>query len=414
MERKAVFTASIRGLSAISRFVLFLYLGRNVDPATIGTYGLISAICALAVQFIGLEFQYYNGRAILAVEPERRGRLIRDQLALHLLSYLVVLPWLSIIFSGGVLDWKYAIYFFPLVVFEHISQEVFRILVTCFRPVLATIVLFVRSGLWVFVFLGLMEYVGDRASLEQLLLIWVMFSAGAGVLGIWGLLPELSQSSTRSSIEWGWVQNGVKRSFPFLVTTVFFTALQFMDRFVLEYFHGEHAVGIFFFFSSLASFLNTVITFSVGVFHGPKVIYAYQNLNSGEYHKARSLFIKQCILVGGCLILPAIGAIYVVLAWVGKAEYYDYMYVYWIMLMANSVLAIADFVNFDLYVRGRDKEIMWSAVIAVVFSLILQVSFVPELGVFGAAIATTLSYMILGMVRYTFLRSRPLVAAGKS
>ena len=104
-------------------------------------------------------------------------------------------------------------------------------------------------------------------------------------------------------------------------------------------------------------------------------------------------------------MMPAIGAIYVVLWAVAKDNYYDYIHVYWIMVAASIVLTVSEFINFDLYVRGRDMEIMWSAVIGSLAALVLQVAFVSSMGVLGAALATTLSYIVLGIVRYMFLRN---------
>lgn len=413
MKKTKIFTAGIRGISALSRLVLFLYLGRNVDPAIIGIYGLIAATSGLVVQFVGLEFHYFNARAILAVESEGRSRLIRDQFVLHLMCYVAVIPWLSLIFACGFLDWKYAVYFFPLVIFEHLGQELFRVLVTCFRPVFATFVLFVRSGLWAFVFIVVVELAGKGEPLETLLLIWLIFSVLSVILGMGGLWSQLSTDSVKDPINWEWLWGGIRKSVPFLVTTVCFTALQYFDRFFLNYFLGERDVGIFFFFSSLASILYIVLTFSVGIFHGPKTIYAFQNLGVIEYNKERSLLAKNYMVVGGIVIVPAILAIYIVLGWVGKAVYYDHLHVYWIMLLANVVLIASDFVNFDLYVRGRDMAIMWSAVIAMFLSAALQFLFVPAFGMIGAAIATTSSYLALGAVRYLFLKGYPSTIAGK-
>lgn len=403
MQPSRLLTVFIRALSAISRFGLFLYLGRNVDPETVGIYALISAVAALFVQFVGLEFHYHNSRTILAVDGVRKAQVIRDQFILHLLTYLVVVPWLVILFIAGLLDWHYALYFFPLVVFEHLSQEVFRILVMCFRPVFATIVLFVRTGLWVLIFLPIMEVFPNSPALETLLITWLSFSAASVFLGFLRLRSELSAGNLFSPIDWRWIMEGTKAAFPFFVTTCFLTALQLVDRFVLQYFHGEAAVGVVFFFSSLASFFYTFLIFSVAIFHGPKMIHAYQNLTYAEYRKERAVFIKNHVLVGATIVLPAIVAIYPVLGWVGKTQYADFMHVYWIMLLANVVMVIADFFNLELYVRRLDTAIMWAVIASAIISIVLQISFVSTLGVIGAPIATTCSYVTLGIVRYAFL-----------
>lgn len=417
MKTRGLLTVATRGLSAVAKFALFLYLARNFEAGVIGSFGLITATCALVVQFLGLEFHYFNTRALLAVEHNERGRLIRDQFVLHFICYLIVVPWFTLLFTTGFMDWKYAIYLFPLIIMEHLSQEMFRVLVTCFKPIFATFVQFVRGGLWVIGFIAFAEIAGREGSLEGLLGTWLTFSAASVVLGAIGCGSVVTSQSIATRIDWVWISRGMKISMPFVVTTVCFTGLQYFDRFFLNHFMGEAEVGIFFFFSSLASFFYLVITFAVGIYAGPKILYAYQTLGQSAFRKERSEAIKKNIRVGLVILFPAVFSIYLVLAWVGKPEYYANVHVYWIMLGANIVLLVADGINFELYVRGRDMAIMWSAVAAMILSAVFQTLMIPNFGIEGAAMATMATYASLGLLRYGFLQYRkplnkPVIEAG--
>ena len=71
-----------------------------------------------------------------------------------MIAYAVVLPLLLTVFLCGLISWKYAGWFYVLLIIEHISQESGRLLITLSRPTRASIVLFLRSGIWVYAVLA--------------------------------------------------------------------------------------------------------------------------------------------------------------------------------------------------------------------------------------------------------------------
>jgi len=404
MHIESLVTTALRGLSAFSRFFLFVYLGRNADIELLGAFGVIAALCAIIVQFAGLELHYINARVLLSVPGEERGKYLYDQFYFHLLTHLVLLPWLLLVFILGYLDPGLAIYVIPLIFFEHFSQEMFRVLVTLFRPVLATLILFIRSGLWIFAFIGITALFELQITIKGVILAWLLSSFAAFIIGLFVLRGVAGKWHRFSGIDWKWLQSAVVMTFPFIINTVLFTTMQSLDRLVLNYHHGESSTGVFFFFSSMASAFYLVLSFSVGIFHGPRAIQAFKLGQLDEYQKERALIIKKYIRIGAIIIVPAIFSIYPILWIVDKAAYAEYVVVYWIMLGANILLVVSDVINFDLYVREKDRAIMFSVIVCFIAALVAQVALVPDFGVIGAAIATTFAYMLLGLSRWLLVK----------
>ena len=94
---------SLRAISILAKFALLAYLGRYTTLADLGTYGLLVTCLGLGVQLLGMEFYIFNTREILGCDEPERVILFRDQLVFHSLTYIVVLPGLSILFFTNTL-----------------------------------------------------------------------------------------------------------------------------------------------------------------------------------------------------------------------------------------------------------------------------------------------------------------------
>jgi O-antigen/teichoic acid export membrane protein len=384
---------------ALSKFVLFLYLGRAVDTAQIGLLAIVIAVVAIFVQLVGAEFHYINNREIASSTKLHAAGLIRGQLILHCVSYFLILPMLSLVFFFGLLDWIYFIPILCLLITEHLGQEIFRFLQFRFKPVLGALVLFVRSGLWVFVFIYLVERYGVLPSIQNVLEIWLVFSLLAVFFGGYFIRDYLFERQASKVFSLAWSKNAIGRAMPFFISAACFSLFQYLDRFILELTLGTASVGIMFFLASLASALHLFVSFAVGVFYGPLAIRAFRQKGLDAYLEVRSSFIKKTIAYGLIGVIFALVLISPVLNLVGKADYLSHAYVFYLMLIANAIMIGADFANLDLYVRNMDKEIMFSTVFALLASIVIQTIMILAFGIMGAALGVILSAIGMWIAR---------------
>ena len=75
--------------------------------------------------------------------------------------------------------------------------------------------------------------------------------------------------------------------------------MEFADRFMLDYYHGKAAVGVFTFYASLANAVRTVIETGIVMIMFPGVIAAFQK---GQFDTYRILIRKM-----GMYMLAAVG-----------------------------------------------------------------------------------------------------------
>ena len=103
-------------------------------------------------------------------------------------------PLLLILFVWRVLPWNLAVHFFALLLLEHLAQEAQRVLITLGRSVQATVLFFVRGGLWVYVVLAVMAQEPAARTVQTAALGWLI---GVGVSLVGGAYWLRDQS-------WDW------------------------------------------------------------------------------------------------------------------------------------------------------------------------------------------------------------------
>ena len=142
--KNGVIGVGLRSITLASKFILLVYMAKLLSPEQIGVYGIFVATISYALYFLGLDFYVINTREILAKSDKKeKARLVRDQLAFHGVVYIFVLPMLLVVFMAGLLPWKYIVWFYVLLVLEHLSQEAIRLFFTLSLPIVAN-----RFGHW--------------------------------------------------------------------------------------------------------------------------------------------------------------------------------------------------------------------------------------------------------------------------
>ena len=415
MLKTSVANLFLRGLTLVSKFVLLLFVAARMLPEDLGIFGLFSVTVVISLYLLGMDFYVFNTREILARDETECLPLIRDQVVFHALTYLIILPLLSVVFLAGLISWKYLGWFYLILVLEHLSQEAGRLLITLSRPTMANTVLFLRSGIWIYVVLA-MGYLWEDAL--SLTLIWMFW--GFGALSSLALaaraLKHLPWKNVLSiSVDWGWLRLGVKGSLPFFGSTVALLGIQYADRYFLQNFHGEAMVGVYTFFANIANLIQVFIYTGVIMILYPRIVSAYQRQKMTDY---RALMRRMALsVVCGVVILSVLAALGIgpLLYLVDKEIYTNHLPIFWIMLGTVTLLTLSHIPHYALYVRRYDRAIVGSTVLALVVAVTGNALWVPGLGVRGAAWATFGAMVALCIMKYAcLLRVRGRSRRGES
>jgi O-antigen/teichoic acid export membrane protein len=355
----------LRSATLGTRFLFIFFLAKYLDPASVGYYGLFTATVSYAMYFVGLDFYTYVSREIVKTPTNQRGQLLKGQMALSGVLYLLFLPlgiWL--LNQSG---WpSYLIWWFlPILLLEHFNQEVSRLLIALSEQLTSSVILFVRQGSWAIAIIALMYVDPGARNLSVVMALWGLAGLAAAGIGIWKI-KQLKTEGWALPIDWRWIKKGIAISAVFLIATLALRGVQTFDRYWLESLGSIEQVGAYVLLIGIAGTLLTFLDAAVFAFAYPNLIKLNHQHKHEEANKQVRLLLLQtltmCALFGvtSWLVLPYF------LEWIGNPFYQQTAHWYPWLLTAMIINAISMVPHYALYARGADKPIIYSHIAALV------------------------------------------------
>lgn len=346
-----------------TRFLFIFFLAKYLDPASVGYYGLFTATVGYAMYFVGLDFYTYVSREIVKTPTNQRGQLLKGQMALSSILYLVFLPFgIWLLNQSG---WpSYLIWWFlPILLLEHFNQEVSRLLIALSEQLTSSVILFVRQGSWAIAIIALMYVDPGARNLSVVMALWGLAGLAAAGIGIWKI-KQLKTEGWALPIDWRWIKKGIAISAAFLIATLALRGVQTFDRYWLESLGSIEQVGAYVLLIGIAGTLLTFLDAAVFAFAYPNLIKLNHQHKHEEANKQVRLLLLQtltmCALFGvtSWLVLPYF------LEWIGNPFYQQTAHWYPWLLAAMTIYAISMVPHYALYARGADKPIIYSHIAA--------------------------------------------------
>ncbi|NPA43558.1 MAG: polysaccharide biosynthesis protein [Chlorobi bacterium] len=391
---------AIRFFTLAIRFV-FVALFFRYSEAVYGEYGLLATTVALGVYVLGLEFYVYAQRELLK-GSRSPGRIFGHQLIFYAGAYALLLPFFYLLFKWGFLDVRYLTWFYLLLVAEHLSYEVHRLLFVLEKPLAANINLFFRNGFWMIPLIWKL-WRGMPVDMEEILRWWVAgdllslvpLAAARGRLGRGGggLRPD-----------WRWIVRGIRVGLPYFAAVLSFKAVEFSDRYFIDYFYGKEMTGIYTFFGNLAILVNTVVTTTVVSLRYPSLVRAVLDGDAGKICAEISRFVRSLTrwtLWTAAALLPLLPLI---LRMLGKAVHLQYYHVFVLLVAANVVFNLSLIYHFLLYALHKDRVLTLAAVSGMVLNVAANLWMIPRYGLTGAALTTLAAMGWMAVLKYLAVR----------
>ena len=313
--------------------------------------------------FVGMDYYVFATREIVGAPRDQRGGMLKGQIALSGLLYLVLLPFAALFLSRAGWPEHLVWWFFPILVLEHFNQEVSRVLVVLSEQITASVILFVRQGSWAIAVIALMSGHPGSRNLDTVMMLWACAGLAAALLGGWKL-KRMQMGGWQSPIDWNWVRRGLTVSSGFLVATLALRGIQTVDRYWLEALVNIEIVGVYVLFLGIAGALMVFLDAGVFSFTYPILIgHAHKNESTLARVKVRQMLFQTVAVslafgIVSWILLPYL------LAWVGNPVYQTFIGLYpWIMV-ATTINAIGMVPHYALYARGHDRPIIWSHIAA--------------------------------------------------
>lgn len=353
----------LRSLTLGVRFLFIFFLARYLDPSKVGYYGLFTATIGYCLYIVGVDFYIYATRELLKTPKEERGALLKAQAGLSLVLYMALIP--IALGALGQAGWPDGLmwWFFPILLFEYVSQEIYRLLIVFSRQLTASIILFIRQGSWGIAAVIVMTLEPASRTLDVVMTLWAcagLIATGSGVF----VLLRMRMGGWRHSIDWAWVRKGIGVSIVFLIATLALRGIQTIDRYWLEALGGIELVAAYVLFMGVAGTLLALLDASVFAYTYPALIsHNHRREHETARRKLRTMLIYTlcaCAAFGlvSWLLMPLL------LDWIGNPVYRDALPLYPWILMAMILNAVGMVPHYGLYARGLDRPIIQSHIAA--------------------------------------------------
>lgn len=350
---------ALRAATLGSKFLLIFFLARFLEPAELGLYGLLVVTVGYSLYLLGFDFYTYTTRELLKHDPAEWGGLLKSQIALSFLLYSIFLPLLLLIFVKGLLPWALAPWFFILLILEHLSQELGRLLVAISRTLTASLVLFFRSGMWAVVVTCLMFMESGSRRLEFVLAGWTIGSGIAVALGFHAI-RQMQMGGWQSSVNWQWIKSGMKVAIPFLVATLAIRGIYTVDRYWFEALTSLQVLGAYVLFMGFANALMAFLDAAVFSFSYPALISAYAKDNHAEFQQGVRRLLLHTLAITAGFSVGALSLIDTILSWLGRPLYGEYQFLFPWILLGTILYAVSMVPHYALYAQGHDRPIIGS------------------------------------------------------
>lgn len=360
---------AIRGLTLVSKFFLIFFLARFLEPAELGIYGLLTATVGYSMYLLGFDFYTYSTRELLKRERKEWGGVLKAQGILTLGLYLFFLPLLSFLFVYDLLPMKVLYWFFVLLVLEHLGQELGRLLITASEQLYASLILFLRTGVWAILVVGLMLIEPQMRDLNVVFLAWSLGGLLALCVGVCRI-KRLEISGWGAQVDWIWLIRGLKVAFALLVATLAIRGVFTLDRYWFQELAGLELLGAYVLFMGVSMALMSFLDAGIFAFIYPGLISAYQQHDAVGFRRGMLKLLLQTVCVTGAFALIAVMAIGPLLMWLDKPLYSHQQDLFVWILLATVLYAVGMIPHYGLYAQGHDRPIIFSHVASlIIFSL---------------------------------------------
>lgn len=398
MIYKSFYSVFLRGAGLIGKFLLLFFMARYLREAEVGLYGLVVAAVGFSIYLLGFDFYSYSNREVAGVSGTDLTERIRYHITWLLVCYAVVLPSLYLLFIFEFIPEKIIIWFYLILVLEHITAEVCRFLIVREKQMLASVCIFLKTGLWPLICIAGMFLFENQRSLSFVLFCWLVGLLGSlALLALKSRIPKGIFNSLK--IDWGWIGAGVKICFPILVATLSLRAVFTLDRYLLRITSDLSVVGVYVFYAGISAALTAFLEAGIFNFYYPRMIKMWSTGNVSGYRAALDRLKQVVFLASAVLAVLIVLFVNGVAPYIGRENYVNNMYVLYFCLLAVLILAWSMVYYYDLYCRREDKFVLRSRLSGLISFLVFFVIFRaanPLNGIMLSVCASSLVTLVVG------------------
>ncbi len=205
----------------------------------------------------------------------------------------------------------------------------------------------------------------------------------------------------RSGIDWKQVRNILLLSLPFVFERLALFVLGNSDRYFINEYDPLQKTGVGYYGlgSQLATTINLVILSMTSAYH-PYLFKRLAEGFKGAIHRSTVYFIIACaVAVGGLFIATPF-----VFSWFISPEYQPAQKFVYLLSTGYFMWGVYNAMLGYLLYTEKNRQIFYISLIGMIASITLNFLIVPRLGAFGAAITSIITYSIMALTCFLFVR----------
>lgn len=361
-----------------------------------GEYSLLLTSITVLMLFTGFDFYVYSNRYLIKNREEKHKVLI-NQFIFHFCTYLLLFLLFIILTLFNVPFQYLTIAVFFLLIFEHLGMEFFRIFIALEKPLIANIVLFIRTGTWPLLLIYKVLVVNESITIQTIIYYWTAASILSVILSFAFIFKDIY--GVKISINKIWIKQGLKVASIFFIATVAQKIIEYSDRYIIDSFLGIKSVGIYSFYFQLANVANVVIFTIFISFMYPQIIYFIdKKLKKEAYQVIRKLQLYSI----GFIVIYTISIAFLLpylLDFIGKNELYNHQIILYLFLIGNLFLNLSYTSHYVLLSLEKDKVLMWIVIGIAIVNLIGNLIVVNLFGLKGVVSVFVISSILLFVIK---------------
>ena len=402
--RQVGYSAAAYTIGALLAFIRLPILTKGLGPSLYGIWSLINVALLLIVPFALLGFNWSIVR-FLAAEKDK-GKIREDFLSALFLVFISGIGFSILLFLFS--D------FLAISIFKDIDSS-FYIKLASILLLLNSITMFAFSFFRAFRQIGLYAVITILHDIFQLGLVILFIQLGFKLTGVIvafiisqilfsliSLLIILRRTGfqlPRLSRMKSYMRYGI----PLTPTAALGWITTVSDRYIISYFMGVTAVGIYSAAYALGGYASFLLT-PVGIVLFPTIIKAYERENLGEVRKYLEHSLKYFMMI----TIPSVFGISIlakpVLELLTTPEFVPGSIVVVFIAFSTIALSFTRITNNILHAAKKVRLITGLSGITAAINIVLNIILIPPMGIVGAAIATLIALSVRSLVMLLITR----------
>ena len=391
-----VLSAGIQGFGLAVRLVFVMALAKMASPATLGHFGLLTAIELITIYAAGFELHTFTTRryARHLCPTQLRICFAAHTWMLRFTAALAALiaAGMAWVFGVGLDATGYAC-FGVVAATGTVTQETSRYLVQMGKPIRSIVLFFLRTTGWMpfaLFFIGPQDN-----SVRNILVAWAIASLLAMC---WGLHAVRAALSRNLRMRARYVAHALRRSLSYYAVATASVIQANVERFVLQVLLGPVAVGIYSLFLTLANALTAMIQAGVLNIFLPRLLQAFGAM-AADRRAVLQEAMKRALFLCVVMSVMILGASVPIVHLTEHAEYLSYWWILPMLLAGQVILMWTQPIHLALFGAHHDRLLLTITAASLVGSLAVSAALVSMTGIAGAAFAPLIVSLAVAFAR---------------